>query len=133
MSRDEVKREHRELEGEPAHKAERRRLHRETMHEQALCDVSGADFVVVQSGVMAAAVRHESDGPQAPVVMVKGERKVAQAIENAARTAHVPVFADPDLARALVAVEEGEEIPEALYEQVAEWLVRARTLGQSSR
>jgi flagellar biosynthesis protein FlhB len=44
----------------------------------------------------------------------------------------VPVFADPDLARALVAAEEGEEIPEAHYEQVAEWLVRARTLGQSS-
>src|ERR1019366_1327708 len=133
MSRDEVKREHRELEGEPAHKAERRRLHRETMQEQALSDVPRADFVVVQSGVMAAAVRYESDGSQAPMVMVKGERKVAQAIEDAARTAHVPVFADPDLARALLAAEEGEEIPEALYEQVAEWLGRGRALGQSSR
>ena len=132
MSRDEVKREHRELEGEPAHKAERRRLHRETMQEQALCDVPRADFVVVQSGIMAVAVRHESDGSQAPVVLVKGERKVAQAIEDAARTAHVPVFADPDLARALMAAEDGDEIPEALYEQVAEWLVRARTLSQLS-
>ena len=132
MSRDEVKREHRELEGEPAHKAERLRLHREFMLEQVLSDVPRAHFVVVESGVMAAAICHERDGSRAPVVMLKGERKVAQAIEDAARAARVPVFADADLTRALAAVDEGEEIPEALYEQVAECLVRARSLGQSS-
>ncbi len=132
MSRDEVKRELREIEGEPAYRAERLRLHREGMQEQALEDVLRANFVVVQSGVRAAAIRYEGGGGLAPFVMVRGTHLRAQAIEDVARTAQVPVFVDPHLARALSAVDDGEEIPEALYEQVAEWLVRARSLGRSS-
>ncbi len=132
MSRDEVKRELREIEGEPAHKAERFRLHRESMQGQGVGDVPRADFVVVQSGVMAAAVGYEGGGAKAPIVMVSGAHLQAQAIEDAARTAQVPVFVDPELARRLAAVGDGEEIPEGLYEQVAEWLLRVRSLGRSS-
>jgi flagellar biosynthesis protein FlhB len=130
MSRDEVKREHRESEGEPAHKAERFRLHQEFMHEQTIGDVNGADFVVVHAGLMAVAIRYDRASASAPVVMVKGEHRHAQAIEVAARADGVPVFVDPELARALALVEHGGEIPEALYERVAGCLVQVQAKGQ---
>jgi type III secretion protein U len=130
MSRDEVKREHRESEGEPAHKAERLRLHRECMLEQTIGDIPRADFVVVDAGVMAAAIGYAPESSSAPVVMVKGDRRYAQAIEETARAAGVPVFVDADLVRALVSVNDGGEIPEELYEQVAEWLVQAHAWGR---
>jgi flagellar biosynthesis protein FlhB len=139
MSRDEVKREHKESEGEPAHKAERLRLHQECMQEQASGDVTEADFVVVQSGgmaggvagVMAAAIRYDREARVAPIVMVKGEHRHAQAIEAAARAAGIPVLIHPDLVRALASVDDGGEIPPALYEQVAECLVWVQGLGQA--
>ena len=130
MGRDEVKRELRESEGEPTHKAERLRLHRESMHEQTLVDVKEADFVVVHAGALAVAIRYDREGSSAPVVMVKGERAYAQAIEETAHAAGVPVFVDPELVRALTSVDDGDEIPEAHYEQVAEWLVQARAFGK---
>jgi flagellar biosynthesis protein FlhB len=135
MSRDEVKREHKESEGEPSHKAERLRLHQEGMQEQASGDVAEADFVVVESGVMvgvmAAAIRYDREARGAPVVMVKGEHRHAQAIEAAARAAGIPVLIHPGLVRALASVDDGCEIPPALYEQVAECLVRVQAMGQA--
>jgi len=131
MSRDEVKREHRESEGEPTHKAERLRLHHEFMQEQALGDVAEADFVVVHAGVLAAAIHYDRAGSSAPVVRVKGERLRAHAMEASARASGVPVFVDAHWARSLASVDEGEEIPEALYELVAECLVRAEAMGQA--
>jgi flagellar biosynthesis protein FlhB len=130
MSRDEVKREHRESEGEPAFKAERLRLHQQFMDEHALGDITEADLVVIHSGVTAVAIRYDGASSSAPVVMLKGERIRAHSIEDAARAAGVPVVADPDLVHALALVESGGEIPEALYEQVAECLVQAQAVGQ---
>jgi flagellar biosynthesis protein FlhB len=132
MSRDEVKREHRESEGEPAQKAERLRRYRELMHERTVGDIAEADFVVVQAGVMAAAIRYDREASNAPVVMVKGVHRHAQVIETRARAAGVPVVVDPDLVRALASVEEGSDIPEGLYQQVAECLVRIQDLGQQA-
>jgi flagellar biosynthesis protein FlhB len=132
MSRDEVKREHRESEGEPAQKAERLRLHRECMPEQTLDDVATADFVVVHAQALAVAIRYDEDGSSAPIVLVKGRCGKAQSIEETARAAGVPVFVDPELVRALASVDDGGEIPEALYQLVAECLVRARAFGQTA-
>jgi type III secretion protein U len=131
MSRDEVKREHRDSEGEPVHKAERLRLHHEFMQKQALGDVANADFVVVHAGVLAVGIRYDRKSSGAPVVNVKGERLGAQAMEAAARAAGVPVFVDAHWAGALALVDEGEEIPEALYALVAECLLRAEAMGQA--
>ncbi len=128
MSRDEVKRERKEAEGDPAHKAERLRRYRGFMHAWVLDDVRRADLVVVQDGVMAAAIVHDPDGANAPVVMVKGEHRRAQTIEDFARASGVPVFADVDLVRALMSVAEGAEIPEVLFERVAELLVSSESL-----
>jgi flagellar biosynthesis protein FlhB len=123
MSRDEVRREHKESEGDPAHRAERQRLHGEILQQHALAQVESADLVVVERGALAVVVRYDRTGQGTPVVSVKGERRVAQKIEEVARTSKVPIVEDNLLARALLGVEEGCEIPEALYERVAELLV----------
>jgi flagellar biosynthesis protein FlhB len=130
MSREEVNREHKEREGEPLHKAERQRLHREVLEQQMIDEVRRADLVVVDGDRLAVALRYDPDGPAAPVVVAKGERLVAVTIGEVAREAKVPVLADATLAQALRAVEEGDEIPESTFEVVAQAL--AQPLEKSS-
>ena len=120
MTRDEVKREYKESEGDPHHKAERGRLHRELMEQRMVADVRKADFVIVNPDHIAIALRYDRDRDGAPVVVAKGERLLAEKIKEVAREAGVPIFRDVTLARSLRDVTEGDEIPEALYEAVAE-------------
>jgi flagellar biosynthesis protein FlhB len=122
MTRDEVKRELKESEGDPQHKVERQRLHRQLGEQRMVEDVRKADFVVVNPDHIAVAVRYDRDADQAPVVLAKGERLLAEQIKQVAREAGVPIYRDVGLARALGNVEEGDEIPEALYQAVAELL-----------
>ncbi len=121
MTRDEVRRDLKESEGDPAHRGERRRLRREVAEQHTIDDIRAADFVVVDE-TSAVALRYGADAA-APVVVAKGARLVAARLRQLAREAGVPVFVDVDLARSLVALPEGAEIPAARYEAVAE-LVR---------
>ncbi|HEY0713541.1 MAG TPA: EscU/YscU/HrcU family type III secretion system export apparatus switch protein, partial [Polyangia bacterium] len=122
MSHEEVKREHKESEGDPHHKHERKRLHRELLEGRMINEVKKANFVVVNPTHIAVAIKYDREQDAAPVVLAKGERLLAERIKQAAREAGVPIFRDVGLARALRDVEEGDEIPEALYEAVAEIL-----------
>ena len=122
MTRDEVRRETREAEGDPVRRAQRLRLHREILEQRMVSDVRKADFVVVNPDHIAVALRYDRNGEAAPVVVASGERLVAEQIKEVARAAGVPVFRDVTLARSLRALPEGEEIPVALYEAVAEIL-----------
>jgi len=122
MTRAEIRREHRETEGDPRHKAERQRLHRELAEQRMLADVRTADFVVVNPDHLAIALHYDRQGDAAPVVVARGERLLAERIKEVARESGIPIFRDIDLAHALRGLEEGDEIPEALYEAVAEIL-----------
>ena len=122
MTRDQVKREYKEAEGDPQHKAERHRLHREMAEQRMVEDVRKADFVVVNPDHIAVAVRYDRDADAAPVVVAKGERLLAERIKQVARESGVPIYRDLSLARALNELPEGDEIPAALYEAVAELL-----------
>jgi type III secretion protein U len=117
MTRDEVRREHKEDEGDPQHRAERRRIHR-ALAEAA--PVSHATCVVVNPTHVAVALHHERDGADAPRVLAKGLGESAARIRSAARRAGVPIVRDVALARALYRLAEvGDEIPEELYEAAA--------------
>ncbi len=120
MTRDEVRREHKEAEGDPLHRAERLRLQREISEQRMIADVRKADFVVVNPDHIAVALRYDRSRDVAPVVVASGERLQAERIKQVARDAGVPIFQDVTLARSLRAVNEGDEIPAALYEAVAE-------------
>jgi flagellar biosynthesis protein FlhB len=122
MTREEVRREAKDAEGDPGHRAERQRLHREILEQRMVAEVRKADFVVVNPDHIAVALRYDRDGDGAPMVVARGERLVAERIKEVARQAGVPIFRDVTLARSLRDLPEGEEIPAALYEAVAEVL-----------
>ncbi|ACL64091.1 type III secretion exporter [Anaeromyxobacter dehalogenans 2CP-1] len=117
MTRDEVRREHREDEGDPLHRAARQRRHRALLEAPA---VARATVVVVNPTHLAVALQHDRRGGGAPRVVAKGAGEAAARIRSAARRAGVPVVRDVALARALHRLAEvGDEIPEALYEAAA--------------
>lgn len=132
MTREEVKREHKESEGDPRHKHERQRLHRDLLRHQMVEAVRTADCVIVNPDHIAVALKFDEDSMGAPQVVAKGERLIAEQIKDVARRYGVPIYRDVPLARALNELELGDEIPEALYEAVAEVLrfVYAQTKEQ---
>jgi flagellar biosynthesis protein FlhB len=119
MSKDEVKREHREAEGDPRLKAARERAHHELFAQAAVAQVRNASVVVINPTHLACALRYDARRDAAPVVVASGEGDVATRIVEAARDHGVPVVRDVPLARALAAIEIGDAIPESLYEATA--------------
>lgn len=122
MSKDEVKREHRESEGDPAIKAARRRAHQEALTGAALGALKTASVVIVNPTHLATALKYSETEDQAPSVVAQGQGEVAKLIVDAARAYGVPIVRDVPVARALNDLEIGDEIPEVLYEAVAEIL-----------
>jgi type III secretion protein U len=123
MTKEEVKREAKEGEGDPELKAARERAHHEMLAAVAVGNVKNATVVVVNPTHLACALRYdEAAGDEAPVDVAKGEGELAERIVRAAHDYGVPVVRDVPLARALVELEIDDAIPEALYEAVAEIL-----------
>ncbi len=126
MSKTEVQREHKESEGDPQLKAARERAHHEMLAAATIANVQKASVVIVNPVHIACALRYDEEGgDEAPVVLASGHGDFAARIVDAARAYGVPVLRDVPLARALVELEVGAAIPEALYEAVAEILREA--------
>jgi flagellar biosynthesis protein FlhB len=122
MTKDEVKREHRESEGDPALKAARRRAHQEALTGATLGALKTASVVIVNPTHFATALKYSDEVDQAPSVVAQGQGEMAKLIIAAARAYGVPIVRDVPVARALNELEIGDEIPEILYEAVAEIL-----------
>ena len=122
MSKDEVKREHRESEGDPEVKAARRRAHQEALAGSMIAAVKDATVLIVNPTHLATALRYQADEDEAPSVLSQGEGELAQRMIEAAHAYNVPVVRDVPIAHALRELALGEQIPEALYEAVAEVL-----------
>jgi type III secretion protein U len=126
MTKEEVKREHKETEGDPEVKAARQRAHRDMLAAATIANVRNASVVVVNPTHLACALRYdEGEGDEAPVVVANGDGQLAERIVRAAHDYGVPVLRDVPLAQALHQLEVGDAIPEALYEAVAEILREA--------
>ncbi len=123
MTKDQVRRDHRDAEGDPHAKAARERAHQELLAEATFASVRSASVVVINPTHLACALRYdERGGDDAPVVVARGEGDLAARILREAREHGVPVVRDVPLARALVELQVGETIPETLYEAIAEIL-----------
>jgi flagellar biosynthesis protein FlhB len=123
MGKDELKRERKDSEGDPQVKAGRERARHDLMASATIGNVKNASVVVVNPTHIACALRYDDkDGDAAPVVVATGQGDMATRIIQAAHAYGVPVLRDVPLARALVELEVGDVIPEALYEAVAEIL-----------
>jgi flagellar biosynthesis protein FlhB len=123
MTKDELKREYRESEGDPAVKAARRRAHQEALTGATLGALKTASVVIVNPTHLAIALKYsEEEEDLAPSVIAQGQGEMAKLIVDAARAYGVPIVRDVPVARALNELEVGDDIPEALYEAVAEIL-----------
>jgi flagellar biosynthesis protein FlhB len=128
MSKDEVKREHKESDGDPHAKQERERMHKELLNEATLHNVRKAQFVVTNPTHYAVALGWDEEEMDAPQLVAKGENELARRIIEEAHRQGIPVLRDAPLARSLHELEIGEEIPDGLYEAVAA-IVRFLTDG----
>lgn len=123
MSADEVKREHKESEGDPLIKGKRKQRMRELAKRRMAKAVAKADVVVVNPTHYSVALRYDENKDRAPVVVAKGVDEQAVKIREIARANGVPVMSRPPLARALHKhVKEGAPIPANLFKAVAEVL-----------
>lgn len=123
MTGDEVKREHKESEGDPMVRGKRKQRMRELAKRRMAANVAKADVVVVNPTHYAVALRYDDKQDRAPVVVAKGVDEAAEKIREVARKHGVPVLARPPLARALHKhVKEGRTVPANLYRAVAEVL-----------
>jgi flagellar biosynthesis protein FlhB len=122
MSKDEVKREYKESEGDPHHKAHRKQMHHEILEQAAMQNVRKANVVVTNPEHVAVALRYDRDADAAPKVVCKGVETRAAAIRELAKEYGVPMLRNVPLAHALLRLEVGDEVPEELYDAVAEVL-----------
>ena len=139
MSRDEIREEMRQSEGDPLVKQRMRSFARAIARRQMLRAVPRADVVITNPTHIAIALQYDPDRAPAPIVLAMGQRKVAEKIKRLARENGVPCIENKPLARALLAGSRvGQLIPAELYIAVAEILafvirrrlVRGRSLGE---
>ncbi len=131
MSKYDIKQEYKQSEGDPQHKAERKSLHRELANGGGgHGNVKKADAVVVNPDHIAIALKYDKDGASAPLVVAKGERVQAEKIKEIAKQVGIPIIRNIPLAQALNKMEVGDEIPEELYDAVAEVLNFVYSLSQ---
>lgn len=120
MAKDEVKKEYKESEGDPHHKAKRKEFHQEILEGAQMEAVKGADVIVTNPDHIAVALKYDKERDGAPRVLARGFDARAEAIKQLAKGAEVAILRNVPLAHALVRVEVGQEIPEELYDAVAE-------------
>jgi len=121
MSKQEIKDEHKQMEGDPIVKARQRSLARDRARNRMMAAVPKATLVVANPTHFAVALRYDGGQNPAPVVVAKGQDLIALKIREIAESNNIPVIEDRQLARSLYASSEIERmIPPEFYRAVAE-------------
>lgn len=123
MSKQDVKEELKESEGNPQIKLRIRRLQRDVRRRRMMDQVQTATAIIVNPTHYAVAIRYHHESMPAPIVVAKGKNYLAQRIRARALEHQIPLIENPPLAQALYkSVEVGQQIPAHLYRAVAEIL-----------
>ena len=123
MTKQEVKDEYKNTEGDPQIKGRIRQKMREASQRRMMQDVPKADVVITNPTHFAVAIKYDAEVSSAPIVVAKGEDYLAQKIKEVARESKVEIVENKPLARMLYHnVDIGAEIPPELYQAVAEVL-----------
>jgi type III secretion YscU/HrpY family protein len=130
MSKQEITQEYKQDEGDPHVKHQRKHLFQEMMNEDPHVKVPKADAVVVNPTHYAIAIQYDEKVMMAPKVTAKGQHQKAQTIIEIAKKHRVPIMRNVELAHKLYEVDVGADIPENLYEAVAEVLNWVYELSQ---
>ena len=131
MTKEELRQESKESEGDPQVKARIRRQQRELAKKRMMSEVPTADVVVTNPSHYAVALKYDSQNMSAPQVVAKGMNLIAQTIRELAQDNGVPLLEAPPLARALYRhTDIGDQVPAALYTAVAEVMAYVYQLNQ---
>lgn len=123
MSKQEVKDEYKNAEGDPKVKSQQKQRMRQASQRRMMQSVPTADVVITNPTHFAVALKYDADSGRAPIVVAKGEDFLAKRIKEIAKESKVEIVENKPLARMLYHnVELGEEIPPELYQAVAEVL-----------
>ena len=123
MTKQEVKEETKQTEGDPQLKARIRQIQREMSNARMMQEVPKADALIVNPTHFSVAILYDRDVMEAPEVTAKGTDHMALRMRTVARENNVPILERPELARDLYSnVEIGENIPERFYKAIAEIL-----------
>ena len=132
MTKQEVKDEMKQTEGDPQIKGKIRQKQRQMAMSRMMQEVPKADVIVTNPTHFAVALSYKQ-GMKAPLVVAKGQDLVAQKIKRIAKDNRVPIVENKPLARALFSsVEVGDAVPENLYQAVAEVLAYVYRLKRKS-
>jgi flagellar biosynthetic protein FlhB len=132
MTKQELKEEQRQQEGDPQARGRQRARQREISRSRMIAAVAAADVVVTNPTHYAVALRYDASAASAPEVLAKGRDRVAARIREAARVHDVPIVEDAPLTRLLYkSCEVGRQIPENLFQAVAEVLAYVYRLDPS--
>ncbi len=132
MTKQEVKEEHKESEGDPLVKSQIRAIQRQMAQKRMMAEVPHADVIITNPTHISVAVRYDSGQMDAPVVLAKGAGVIAMNIRTIARDNNIPIIENPPVARLLHTVELGAAIPEELFKAVAEILAHVYSLKGKS-
>jgi flagellar biosynthetic protein FlhB len=134
MSKQEVKEESKDTEGNPLIRGKIRRLQRDLARRRMMQDVATATAVIVNPTHYAIALRYDHETMATPTVVAKGKNYLALRIRQRALEHNIPLVENPPLAQALYkSVDVGREIPAHLYRAVAEVLAYIYRLTRARR
>lgn len=133
MTKYEVKKEHKQREGDPHIKQERRRLQQELLESSSVANVADSSVVISNPSHIAVAIRFDEKIDNVPRMVAKGMGKMAREILQEARRKKIPVMRNVPLARDLSCLDINEEIPQRLYDSVAEVLLFIHELENDSQ
>ena len=129
MSKQEVKDEYKNSEGDPKVKSQQKQRMQQASQRRMMQDLPNADVVITNPTHLAVAIKYDKDTNEAPVVVAKGADYLAQKIKDRARENAIEIIENKPLARMLYHnVEIGAEIPPELYQMVAEVLAYVYSL-----
>jgi len=133
MTKQEVKDEHKNYEGDPKIKQKRRQIQQQMARQRMMKDVKDADVVITNPTHYSIAVKYDEVAMRAPIIVAKGVDVLALKIREIAKTNSVPIVENKPLARALYkSTEIGEPIPQKPFKAVAEILAYVYSLKQGS-
>lgn len=132
MTKQEVKDEYKNTEGNPEVKGRQRSRMREASQRRMMQELPNADVVITNPTHYAVAIRYDASQYTAPIVVAKGENYLAAKIKEAAKEHQIEIVENKPLARMLYAnVDVGEEVPPELYQAVAEVLAFVYSLREN--
>lgn len=131
MTKQEVKEEFKETEGDPQLKARVRSVQHEMARKRMMAEVPKADVIVTNPTHLSVAISYQRAEMDAPKIVAKGADHLAFRIRDIAKEHKIPIIENKPVARALYKQEVGDEVPEEMFTAVAELLAYVYSLKKS--